>query len=160
MSGSSVSCHAEVWRHTFSPFIWLTGTGETNPRRMLAAQHAVRSQTRWCPSHGKLEQVEHAASHTLHTSLSFSLFLFFSFCGRLMLIPWTQRQATSCVCSCERASVLRHCGHRLQNSLVTKDKHGGNCWQELLSARRVPLKEKLIGHSGGREAVQGLLFFP
>lgn len=75
-----------------------------------------------------------------------------------MLIPWRQRQATSCVCSCERGSVLRHCGHGLQNSLVTKDKHGRNCWQELVSARRVPLKEKLIGHSGGREAVQGLVF--
>lgn len=75
-----------------------------------------------------------------------------------MLIPPRQCQATSCVCSSERGSALKHCGRRLQDSLVTKDKHGEKRWQELLSARRVPLKEKLIGHSGGREAVQGLLF--
>lgn len=161
MSWFSVGCHAEVRRPGFSACIWLTGTEEhNNPERTLAAQHAVKSQTFFgalCKGNSSKLSTQ-ALPCVRRTPQFLSVFLFFFLWETLVLIPRRQCQATSCVCSCERGSVLRHCGHRLQNSLVTKDKHGRNCWRELLSARRVPLKEKLIGHSGGREAVQGLLF--
>lgn len=120
----SVGCRAEVWSPTFSGYIWLIEAEETNPSRMLAAQHAVKIQT--CVGAlcmGNSSNLSIQALPSIHCILPLSFFFFLR--GTLVLIPPRQCQATSCVCSSEHGSALKHCGRWLQDSLVTKDKHGG-----------------------------------
>lgn len=92
-------------------------------QNVSSAARCKNPDVRRCPLYGKLEQFEHPGSaiHTLHTPPFFLFFLR----GTLVLIPPRQCQATSCVCSSKRGSALKHCGRWLQDSLVTKDKHGG-----------------------------------
>lgn len=54
-------------------------------------------------------------------------------------------------------SGLKHCGHELQDSCCNQRQTRRKRWQELQSARRVLLKEKVIGHSGEHEPVFSLM---
>lgn len=53
----------------------------------------------------------------------------------------------------QRGSGLKHCGHKLQDSCCNQRQTRRKRWQELQSARRALLKEKVIGHSGEHDPV-------